>query len=77
MECKPLAHKHVQCDALYSCEYHALSTFCGSLVDVFVAEIEGLRVKQLEGSILPSMDPDGKELMHTCVWMALVRLLKC
>ena len=42
-----------------------------ALVDVFVAEDEGLRIKELDGSALPSMDPDGKELMHEHVWMAL------
>ena len=43
-----------------------------------VAEIEGYGIKGLNGSALLSMNLDGKELMHTCVWMAaLVRLLKC
>ena len=30
-----------------------------TLADVFVAEDERLRVKELEGSALSSMDPDG------------------
>ena len=42
-----------------------------TLVDVFVAEDERLRIKELEGSALPYMDPHGKELMHKHVWMAL------
>ena len=46
-------------------------------MNVLVVKIEGLKVKELEGSVLPSMDPDGKELMHTCVWMALVTAFQC
>ena len=30
-----------------------------ALGDVFVAEDEGLRIKELDGSALPSMDPHG------------------
>ena len=37
----------------------------------FVAEDEKLRVKELEGSALSYIDPDGKELMHDHIWIAL------
>ena len=45
-------------------------------MDVLVVEIEGLRVKELDGSVLPSLNPDGKELMLKYAWMALVTALK-
>ena len=41
------------------------------MADVFVAEDEKLRVKELEGSALPYIDLDGKELMHEHIWITL------
>ena len=37
-------------------------------MDVLVAEIEGYGVKGLEGSVFPSVELDGKELMPKYTW---------
>ena len=44
---------------------------------MFVAEDEGLRIKELEGGVFSSMDPHDKEPMHEYAWMALEAPSRC